>query len=244
MKKVLLLLSAIVLVSCSGDDGSSPATGALLKKIVQTYNDGEPHTAIYHYNGNKVTYISTEDDKLVYTYSGDKITDISVQDLSGNEWVHFDFAYDNAGRLSHQSVTYIGPDIENYSDYTYNADGTVSVVQHLWHQFEGQYIVENRKLFFTGNDLDSVVTYLQNGTSTVSYSYDDSKNPYRNIEGFDKLLTFDASQHNATSETATGPDGSIINQAFSVFDVNVDNYPETSTRTENGDIRTTQYFYQ
>ena len=234
---------ACLLVSCSSDGDPNSSGGTLLKKIVQTYDDGEAYIATYHYNGNKLNYISMDEGKIVYSYSGDRISAVSWQNAAGLENIHTGLDYDSSGRLSHLSNFYGGPDFENYTDYTYNDDGTVSEVDHLWDESEGCYSVENLKLFFSGNDLIKIERYLPEGTAVIEYGYDDKINPFHDIAGYDKLLTFDASPHNAISELHSGADGSVFIQANSTFEYDQAGRPTSSQRTQNGSTMTTGYFY-
>ena len=79
MKKLFYLFSAIALTltSCSSEDDSNNASGTLLTKIIETYDDGTVETIRFEYNGNKITrqYSDLDDrDETIYTYTGDLIT--------------------------------------------------------------------------------------------------------------------------------------------------------------------------
>jgi len=238
---VLILTLTFSLTSCSSDSDSSQ-TNTLIKKIVQSYDD-ENFTTTYHYNGSKLDYILMDDAKIVYSYSGNNISAISWQSLTGVENVRNELEYDNEGRLSHLSNLYIGPDIENYVDYTYNDDGTVTEVDHLWDDFEGEYSIETRKLFFFDADLVKIERYLPGGTATIEYSYDDMVNPYHNIMGYDKLLIFDASPHNLISELHAGTDGSVFSHTETTFEYDQAGRPTLGQRIVSGAVMTIQYFY-
>ena len=76
MKKIGLAFSALLLIlsSCSSSDSSSPSSGTLLDKVIETYDDGTVETFNYIYNGNKIVRITTDfGQETVYTYAGDLI---------------------------------------------------------------------------------------------------------------------------------------------------------------------------
>jgi hypothetical protein len=245
MKKYFCLFVLVMLASCSSDD-SAESNGVLLKKIVQTFEGSDPVTTVYHYNGNKLAYAMTQDDdrKIVYSYEGNFLSDVSYQNLAGIEYVHTQFTYDGSGRLVHLAVFNEGPDTENYNDYTYNADGTISVVTHYWDDFEGGYIVQNQKMFLLNADIVKTETYFPDGMQTTIRTYDDNHNPYSNITGFDKLLDYDVSVHNNISGTITDPDGNLLQQSNTTYTYNGADYPVTSVQTGIGSTRTDEYFYE
>lgn len=246
MKKIICVLSLLFLAACSSDDSSEQQTGVLIKKIIETFEGSGSQTTTYAYNGNKVLYALTNNDdrKIVYTYSGNVITNISFQNLTGYEFSHTTFSYDSSQRLKHVEVLNTGLDNENYADYTYNADGTVTVVSHYWDDFEMEYSVQNQKYFLSDGDIVKIETYLSGGTQTAIYNYDTKNHPYKNITGFDKLMDFYLGSHNNISSVLTGTDGGIIQQSTTTYTYNGEDYPLTSFQTGIGSDKTTEYYYE
>ncbi|RZJ28475.1 MAG: hypothetical protein EOO48_09740 [Flavobacterium sp.] len=245
MKKYFFVSLIAVLSACSSSGDSSEPTGKLIKKIVESFEGGETTTTTYQYNGSKLsTAFSQENDlKIVYSYSGDLITDISLRNLANNESVHRKFVYDSSGRLTHSSNSYPGSDNDDYADYTYNEDGTISAVEHYWDSFELEYGIQTIKYFISEGDIVKIEKYFQSGTQTSTYSYDAKHNPYSNVKGFNKLVDFYLTPHNMISGMVTSSDGSIFLQTNSTYVYDDGDYPTTSVQTGTGNTKTTEYFY-
>lgn len=245
MKKYLCLFVMAVLASCSSDD-STETNSVLLKKIIETFDGGDIHTTTYHYNGNKLAYALNEEDesKIVYTYSGNQISEVSYQNLTGAEYVRYEFTYDSAHRLKH-SVTSGGAPMDSYIDYTYNSDGTVTANAQTWDMGEMEYINETVKIYISNGDIVKREIELLGGEITANYLYDTKPNPYRNVTGFDKLLDFYMSAHNNISAVSTGSDGTVLQQTNTSYVYTAENYPETSVETnDSGSVKTVSYFYE
>jgi len=133
MKKLLYLFSAIALTltSCSSDDDSNNASGTLLTKIIETYDDGTVETTDFEYNGNKIVSVSSDldfRDETIYTYTGDLITkeEYFFDDGEGYSFEEvIDYEYDSSSRLIKSIRTKEDGEIE-IDDFTYNSNGTVS----------------------------------------------------------------------------------------------------------------------
>lgn len=244
MKKYIFAVVIIALASCSPSDESSPQTGRLLTKIVESFDGGETQTTVYHYNGNKLLSAVTADDdrKLAYEYSGDLLSDIHYQNANGVDYAHTEFSY-NAGKLSHVTFTNNYSDNSDYADYSYNDDGTVTVVSHYWDSFEFEYSVQTSKYFLSDGDIVKIETYFAGGTQTSVYAYDGKPNPYANVTGFSKLLDFYLSAHNMVSGTISSPDGSLVQQTDTSISYDDEDYPAMSVTTGTGSTKTTNYFY-
>ena len=247
MKRYIVFVIALCF-SCTSSDETPPENGVLLKKIIETFEGSEPQTTVYHYNGNKLVEAVNEDDdhKLVYSYAGNLLTRISYRNLGGTEYTRHDLTYDDSQRLIKHSSKNSWAENPNYIQYTHNADGTVLAVSHFWDDFELEYSIDSQKIFFENGNVIKTENYLPAGIRTSLYSYDDNPNPYRNIRGFDKLLTFDLSVNNCISQTVTAPDGSTLVQSGTAFTYDQGAYPVSSFRTGIGvgNDKTTAYFYQ
>jgi hypothetical protein len=79
-----------------------------------------------------------------------------------------------------------------------------------------------------------------------TYQYDDKNNPFKNMVGFDKIAfangTASGINHNMTLLTENFG-GSTINTT-TTFTYNTANYPVTSSEDYDGEITTSEYFYE
>ena len=205
MKKILTLVSAIALVftSCSKDDdsGTNESENILLKKTISTQGT---NTEFYDwtYDGNKiVSIIGNDNSKDLYTYTGDLITKLEEFDDTTLEYTT-NYFYNNGKLVSMEEIE-SGATQKNRTDYTYNSDGTVSFTRYtVVIATNATNTIHNGKLFFANNNIIKKEVIRTNSTSTITYLFDDKKNPLMNVVGFDKLFDEEMSlKNNITKET-------------------------------------------
>lgn len=258
MKKLALAFSALVLVftSCSSSDDSEPIvpvtpSGILIKKMVLTSNneDSESYwnsTINFTYNGNKLVQAIDEDNyKLVYTYTGDLITKIEYFDgstLDGQDL----FTYNTDGKLIEYRDLSVFEDFEHKFTYNYNSNGTVSVQEYQGTIGNTSPVFSPDIYTFTNGELTS--------TNSGSITYDSKNNPFKNVTGYQEIMTFEFSDDYAIAfgrnqNIVSAPAGtSTTDGTFSTYTYNADNYPATSSTTAiystgfNGTVNV-QYFY-
>ena len=186
MKKILLL-SVLVIFSCSGGD-DSVYNNSSDYKLVDTINiswidnETDPPTQYqdnltYNYDGNKLLNITNGIYINNYTYNDNN--QISAVYRSAGDYAEFE--YDNQGRISIYTYTDVddnppgqpGIDVANF---VYNQDG--SAVQ-TW---QGQG--DNQPDFIYSFDQNGNVTTVINAdNSEMYYTYDNKNNPFKNILG-------------------------------------------------------------
>jgi hypothetical protein len=233
----LLCFLAFVAVSCSSDDsnGVLQNDAVLIKKIVYS-NPGvtDPNEVNYTYNGTKLLTAQIDNTVTVkYIYSGDLLTRINTFNNSDDLIQSSAFIYEN-GRLI--SATHIIPEADQgyRSEYSYNADGTISVNNFMGDGFS-QNFVQNPGKFFLG-DNEEISKYEEynlgvSGTRTTTYLYDNKNNPYKNVMGFDKLLDQGGKYHNITMKVNTNSNNiATASQSFEYI-YNEDDFPESAVRT-------------
>lgn len=252
-----LIASLFVLNSCSGDtDGRDiepikdiktepkKENQVLLKKTIQTDSDGDKVITKYAYNGSKLLSITFEGEigGLYLTYSGDLISRMEFEYDGEIEQINL-YEYDSKGKL----VTFkrIEP-IENRGNkeiYTYNADGTISVVQ-----YKGDSKTQTQKngtsiITFLNGEVDEIVS---THSPNFKYTYDTKNNPFKNILGYDKINFVDGEAegilHNRISQVLVY--GDVTATMTSKITYNADGYPQKSfDNFENVKGTTTEYFY-
>lgn len=232
MKKLLCLLSVILVTftSCSKDDNESAdaASSVLLKTRIDIDEDGALYPAKYIYDGNKVSSITEADGSVMkYTYTGNVITKIEEFDTKGQLDFTTDYIYEN-GKMTVSIERNVGNDYYYKTEYTHNADGTVS-----YEGFKGidstgieqEYGATGKYTFKDGNVLKLEVSYY-GAESTHIYEYDTKNNPFKNVVGFNLLLD-DAAVNNVIKETSTSGSGSTLktNTITYSYTYDANNYP-------------------
>ena len=247
MKKIITLLSVFILLisSCSGDDetqtsSETPATndGVFLKrKVEKNENDEILNTYDYTYNGNKLTKIVQKGGSYIeYIYNNDLISEIKFY-YPDNSLFHTEsFFYNSFNQLTDYIFKSVISDSGYKRIYTYSTNGTVIV-----HSFHGDLISQTQP----ANEYEKM--YVQNSalvkhefynvsnnilTRTSTFAYDDKKNPFKNVLGFDKihLIGSDPTEWNINNLTHENNDGEVSTFQY-IY--NGFNYPITGTQTNN-----------
>lgn len=108
MKKLMYALSATLLfVACSKDDApateiSNLDTTVLLRKSIETSDNGNSITYLYNYTGKKINSIINQDDsgeKTLFTYTGDLIT--KIEEYEDNELVYTENYFYKNGKIDY-----------------------------------------------------------------------------------------------------------------------------------------------
>lgn len=246
MKKILCLFSAFTLVlisSCSSDDSSSESNDdlVLLKKTITTDSDGNKVTTNYKFNGNKI--VSTIDDsgelELYYTYTGDLITKLEYKFPDGSlDQINL-FTYNSEGKLA--TAVRIDPEMEwgNKEVFTYNEDGSVSVIEYIGDDETQTQENATRTIKFLAGEVSEITS---TNSPNHKYVYDTKNNPLKNVLGFDKIAFIDAEAdgvlHNTISDTS---EGEVLYNY--VFTYNSNGYPVKSDEIDDGETSSTEYFY-
>ena len=188
MKNIILtLVFSISLISCSQDDGfgspeDSDYSGVLLKKVI-----GNGHITKYNYiDGNKLSSISFGEEDLIlfrFTYTGDLITEVEY----GDEVTIYTYL---DGRVSQAHLYASGYDLVQKNEYVYDdINGTMTVISK--HMRGDDWEVSYKEKNYVDTNFNVVKSeWFQDGfiiAQTTEYVFDlKSKNPFRNIRGFDQ----------------------------------------------------------
>ncbi|RZJ49452.1 MAG: hypothetical protein EOO44_18235 [Flavobacterium sp.] len=263
MKKIisLFIVLSLLLTSCSSDDApqDTPVDSVILvKKTVQTGLDGKIYTSEFSYDGRKIVkQLKKENDQYTetinYYYTGDLITKYEI--TKGSDIIYStDITYEGnkLKTLFSKRKTDV-PDLILYIkiNYTYNADGTVSIVQK---DVDPDTQKETNPIFgeltySNGNVVKEIydITYYDI-TTNVALEYDTKNSPYKNILGVKYLLNigdFGYSENNNTKFTIVDtnkPSGFRI--YTTTFTYNENNFPIESKRLQDGESEIkTQFFY-
>jgi YD repeat-containing protein len=244
MKKIICLLSFVLvsLASCSHDDDAgivnmNPNEVLLQKTLTRSYSSSSSDdvnglmTTLWFYNGKKLNYTQTSRGvRTNYFYTGDLITRIEENGVEST------YEYDDSDRLISISV-----DGHPSANYTYNPDGTVTIVQHN----------ETKTLYFTAGEIKKVVTNYEadSFSTTHEYSYDDKFSPTKNIIGFDKIYVnlnhLNGCFRNVTSRSYIDSDG-IDGLVIKTLTYNAIGFPTTAQSRDNHlvDSYDMQFFYE
>jgi hypothetical protein len=248
LKKLICFIAAgVMLASCSPDDSSSsssPATPGLLKKTIETDENGHSQTNNYFYDGNKITRIEYSSGVHThFTYSGDKITKMQSSYYGENDQIHLIadknlYAYNASGQLvTFQRLT-SDMDIGTKETFVYNSDGTIEA--SFFHgTVSSQTIPDGNAVFyFTDGEITSITGFLN-----WTFTYDDKNNPNKEVLGLGQVLAFSsffgASAINRNMLTSNSTDYATTYS----YMYNAEGFPQTSTRSYMGEVSTIEYFY-
>jgi hypothetical protein len=255
-KNIFWVLSIFVLTlySCSSDNDDSVK---LLKKVVETSEEGTSETALFTYNGNEIVRIDGAQKRTDFTYTDGLITKIVALNKT-NELLETNAYSYLEGKLV--EVESLG----NYRiKYIHNSDKTVSYQKFTIgsgnqevKEFHGILYFENENLIKEERTLDNTAVGVTSNYS-ISFDYDSNKNPLYNVLGYKKLLdhmetiSSNNSLINTVIATITNGDQVLSSANFykSSFKYDSENYPtervsETAILANgNTGYLKTQYFY-
>jgi hypothetical protein len=237
MKKLILtILASTLILSCSNnsDNIDSTTTGPLIKS--ETSIGG---TATFNYNGNKLSNIVYSPSESVnYTYNGDLII---KEENNGNGRVNSTTNYNYVNNLlSSISSIESATNISNTSNstYTYNSDGSITVMSTRTTINLGITQINNSKhirYYSQGNCIKDESFSISNGVSTlvstITFTYDTSNSPYKNIKGFYSLANPQGfyGLNNLKSETHKNANNKTTRTVQITYQYNSQNYPISST---------------
>lgn len=255
MKKFALLFVLLsLLYSCSSDSDtvSEPqltTEGYLLKKSFQTTSSGVT-TFEYFYEGNKIIKMEASNgQRYEVTYTNDLITkkEIYINDILNHREI---YQYDAQQRITQRKDFFFNPNSAARSEFTYNADQTVTLKRYLGDFTTQNTLQYDRKAFLLPNgEIDKLETYLTiNGnavTRTYQVNYDSYNNTSNPIIGLNKIKYWDIGSfagglHNVISQVDTTTENSNVFTLNFSFTYNSYGYPVTSSFI-GGD---TEMFYQ
>lgn len=255
--KIVLLwvLSVFVLTlySCSTDNDDSVK---LLKKVVETSENGTSETTVYTYNGTEIVSIDGVQKRTDFTYTDGLITKTVILNKTNQLSETIEYSY-LVGKLV--EVESLG----NYRiNYIHNTDKTVSYERfrisgnQQVKEFHGTLYFENENLIKNERILDTMPVGITSSES-ITFDYDAKNNPLYNVLGYKNLLdhmeTISSNNSLINTVIATTTNGdqvlSVANFYKSSFKYDSENYPtervsETAILANgNTGYLKTQYFY-
>ncbi len=260
MKKLFALLSAFtfVLTSCSSDDSNDAASGQLLTKLVETYENGDVETVTFQYSGNKILKRTSDyafRDETIFTYTGDLITkeEYFFDDDAGYSFYEvINYEYDATNRLIKSSRT--ATSLAEEDVFTYNSNGTISFTTTSTISSPST-IVATGVIYLNGDQPYKKEITFDPGTAMENNAveegtFDDKINPFMNITGYSKMAiacpTYNYSLEGTVNNYLTYKRDNVLWDS-STYTYNSNNMPLTETYTDvegNGDENSTlQYFY-
>jgi hypothetical protein len=255
-KNIFWVLSIFVLTlySCSSDNDDSVK---LLKKVVETSEEGTSETALFTYNGTEIVRIEGAQKRADFTYTDGLITKTVILNKTNQLSETIEYSY-LVGKLV--EVESLG----NYRiNYIHNTDKTVSYQKFTIgsgnqevKEFHGILYFENENLIREERTLDNTAIGVTSNYS-ISFDYDSKNNPLYNILGYKKLLdhmeTISSNNSLINTVIATTTNGdqvlSLANFYKSSFQYDSENYPteqvsETALFANgNRGYLKTEYFY-
>lgn len=249
----VLSIFLLTLYSCSNDNDDSLK---LLKKVVETSENGTSETTVYTYNGTEIVSIDGTEKRTDFTYTDGLITKTVILNKTNQLSETIEYSY-LVGKLV--EVESLG----NYRiNYIHNTDKTVSYERFTISgnqqvkEFHGTLYFENENLIKNERILDTMPVGITSRES-ITFDYDAKNNPLYNVLGYKNLLdhmetiSCNNSLINTVIATTTNGDQvlSVANFYKSSFKYDSENYPtervsETAILANgNTGYLKTQYFY-
>ncbi|NUY81820.1 hypothetical protein HUK80_13010 [Flavobacterium sp. MAH-1] len=242
MKKMIFGLSALIVLfsSCGSDDGGNSTEtgdGVLLKKTIENGPDGQ-FISEASYNGHKIVKITTNDGgRIDFTYTGDDITKMAWK--LDNELIEEQlYTYDASGKLATHTLLDYEIGWGSKEVYTYNSDNTATVQNYSGDLVSQTLEGDTYTITFANGEVSQIVTPFE----TITYTYDNKNNPFKNVTGYGKISYIDGGasgiMHNVTEESSSEGGGSTY-----TFTYNNNDFPATAVENWDGDVYNTQFFY-
>lgn len=249
----ILSIFLLTLYSCSNDNDDSLK---LLKKVVETSENGTSETTVYTYNGTEIVSIDGVQKRTDFTYTDGLITKTVILNKTNQLSETIEYSY-LVGKLV--EVESLG----NYRiNYIHNTDKTVSYERfrisgnQQVKEFHGTLYFENENLIKNERILDTMPVGITSSES-ITFDYDAKNNPLYNVLGYKNLLdhmeTISSNNSLINTVIATTTNGdqvlSVANFYKSSFKYDSENYPtervsETAILANgNTGYLKTQYFY-
>lgn len=249
----VLSIFLLTLYSCSNDNDDSLK---LLKKVVETSENGTSETTVYTYNGTEIVSIDGTEKRTDFTYTDGLITKTVILNKTNQLSETIEYSY-LVGKLV--EVESLG----NYRiNYIHNTDKTVSYERfrisgnQQVKEFHGTLYFENENLIKNERILDTMPVGITSSES-ITFDYDAKNNPLYNVLGYKNLLdhmeTISSNNSLINTVIAATTNGdqvlSVANFYKSSFKYDSENYPtervsETAILANgNTGYLKTQYFY-
>lgn len=187
MKKILFILAAFALFSCSENNDNDGGTQPGLLKQMTIANIGGITTYTYSYVGNHLSYIISPNQYKRIIYNGNLITGMNTYNNSdvllesrvfqygSNDKIILSVTLDYAGGLGIKEMV------------SYNADGTVTVNTYSGDLAVQTSLTQTKLVHFSNGEIVHTVTQIGPDSLVSDYTFDNKQNPMKTITGLDKL---------------------------------------------------------
>lgn len=251
MKKIFttaaVALFMLSLASCSDDDSSSnnsSTENVLVKRAVE--RDGSDSvTSIYTYDGKKIKTITYDNgDVDTFTYNGNQIVKATFM-TEGELWLTDTYAYNSNGQVSEHTTTDTFNVTYQKTTFVYNNDSTISTKVYEGIT-EAASELTGTGVLLVKNGNGTTYTYTATGETTPEitfFTFDDKKNPYKNITGFAaiELVTLEGHSPENNILMHSTPEG-VTKYTYVYNDAG---YPTSSVETDgDNDSYTTDFYYE
>lgn len=246
MKKIFAAaaVALFMMTSCSDDDSSSNNNNntdvVLVKKTIETYEDGSTLTSTFHYNGTKISSIHHSDGaETNFTYTGNNVTKIEY--MEGNELSQRNvMTYDAEGRLT-SLIEYVFDETDPWADktvFSYNDNNTITTVKTTGdHNSQTDHVQDGTITVLGGN-----ITQYVTDNDTTTYSYDSKNSPEKNITGVEML---NLSWQEGGVNNITAYNSEEFSEGYTAtYTYNSDNYPVTVSQNWGTETINIQYIYE
>ncbi len=246
---LVLSIFVLTLYSCSN---TSEDTVKLVKKVVETAENGTSETTLYTYNESKIISIDGAQKRTDFTYTDGLITKLVTLNKTNRLLETIEYSYLKGKLVGVESLG-------NYRiKYIHNSDETVSYEKFTIVTANQQVKEFHGKLYFENDNFVKDERILENtavgvmSSYIISFDYDSKNNPLYNILGYKQLLDYneEISSNNTllhTVITSVTKDDQITSSANfykSSFTYDSDNYPiERVSETEKNSYLKAEYFY-
>ncbi|HEX8577063.1 MAG TPA: hypothetical protein VF677_12285 [Flavobacterium sp.] len=252
MKKVILLFTiagTILFTSCSKDDDNSSTPDVLLKRTVQTDEEGVL-TSDASYDGNKLISVlgvrGSERLELRHTYTGDLIT---KRELLTNSVLTLTDIYEynaNNQLIVKKTTTIFNPAIVFRSEYVHNSNNTISVRNLIGDATSQTELVSTGTITFTNGEVSRIEEVsIGSPDKFYTYTYDTKNHPGKNVTGINKIAFASEDDPSIARNLVEMVEGEVGSPSDNItttiqYTYNSNDYPATSTETvSDGDIPTT-----
>lgn len=241
---VILSIVFLAFTSCSSDSDSSENV-TLLKKL-QSVDLGQNAVHKFNYKGTKLSKVTFEIEGQTngvgydkYTYTNDLITEVKTYSDDNQLLAITTLSYNSSNQLV--EVVKVEPD-NDYglrTVFTYNLVGTVTV-----QSFSGNGSVQDNPtnqittFYFLNGEIDKKIYQSDELNYTTEYAYDDLKNPFQNVTGFNAIKLYSVLNnglfgfnHNLLQQTTYFTPNVVDSQVDFELDYNSKNFPTTRVAT-------------
>ncbi len=203
--QLFLSFFLLTLFSCKND---TEENSKLLTKVVETQDDGTSETILFSYNDSKIISMDGTNERTDFTYTDGLITKTVLLYKSNQFRETIDYKYLD-GKLIEVTSS------ENYKiKYIHNADRTVSYNKFSFDSANRETKIYHGTLFFENGNLTKDNRFFDNAAVGVisneirSFNYDNKKNPFKDITGYNRLLV--------QSQVVSSNNSVLIVEEFSV----------------------------